>query len=121
MTPDTARFDAPEKAILQIAAAVGLVLLALANVWIHTRPAAAAELECGDHETITRHLERKYSETPVAAGLINDGTLMQIFARADGKTWTLVVSRAEGVTCPLASGAPWQTLPNRSHGVVRGP
>ena len=52
-------------------------------------------------------LGQKYHEEPVAVGMVNDGAVVVLFSTAGGETWTLVVRKASGETCFLASGSGW--------------
>ena len=104
----------PGNTILRAGAAVTFTLLILPNLWVSTRPAASQSV-CKTHKEITRDLEHKFSEVPVAAGPVDERTLIQVFAQADGKSWTLVVSRADGMTCPFANGEIWRAKPSKNH------
>jgi hypothetical protein len=46
----------------------------------------------------------------VAVGLIDTKTVIEVFARADGETWTIVTSRADGMSCIIGAGKAWQLL-----------
>ncbi len=71
---------------------------------------AAAQTPCGERGFIVKKLADDYSERAVARGLANTGAVFELFASPAG-TWTLVVTTPAGLTCMVAAGARWQTLP----------
>lgn len=102
-------------AAIRIGSAVVLALAMLMTVWLGIRPASAAP-DCDTHDKVRQELERTYGEVPVAAGLTDFGTVIEVFAREDGASWTIVVARAEGISCRVAAGQAWQPLPNPPRG-----
>src|SRR5919106_1689369 len=58
---------------------------------------------------ITKQLEQRYAEAPVSLGLSSAGRLVQVFSTEDGATWTLVLTRPDGLSCIVATGKYWQT------------
>lgn len=71
---------------------------------------AQAQQPCEDHSRLAERLSTRWSETPVAAGLLNSGLLVQVFASRDGATWTIVTVRPDGRTCVVAVGEGWRAL-----------
>ena len=69
-------------------------------------------------EDLSQALEQRYAEVPVAVGLVDSKTIIEIFARADGDTWTIVTSRADGMSCVLGAGKAWQLLPIKPLGPI---
>ena len=63
---------------------------------------------CGAHEAIVEGLSTVYQQTPVAMGVIVDGRLIEVFARADGSTWTIVVTTPDGRACVTGTGENWR-------------
>ena len=57
-------------------------------------------------------LNQKYSEAPSAVGVQANGHLVEVFASNDGTSWTIVVTRPDGVSCIVAVGENWETVPN---------
>jgi hypothetical protein len=90
-----------------------LGLLAGAAAVTATASAQANEQSTGCHEpkVIARLLSTDFSERPVAYGLQQDGTLMQIFASKTGETWTVVLTTPAGLSCIVAEGTRWENLP----------
>ena len=84
----------------------GIILLLAAALAI---PANAAP-SCGPRKEIVADLGQQFREAPVALGLSNDGTVIEVLTTENGSTWTIMVSRPDGVSCLVAAGASWQQL-----------
>src|SRR5262245_24492453 len=93
------------------AGAASVVFAALLGLSMASSPASAAEARCGARSDLSTALAERYSEVPVAVGLVDQKTVIEIYARADGDSWTIVTSRADGVSCVLGAGKAWQLLP----------
>jgi len=76
-----------------------------------TSAEAQSPQSCAKRTDIIKHLTGQYHETPVAIGLSDNGSLLEILASSDGKTWTLLFSMPTGVSCLVATGQDWQALP----------
>lgn len=70
---------------------------------------ASAVRACMNFDTMSDQLERRYAEVPVASGLTQD-KLLQVFATSDGSTWTVVLTRPDGMSCVVATGHDWQPI-----------
>lgn len=62
-------------------------------------------------EWLVSQLSERHNEEPVARGLTADGALLEILSSKDGRTWTLLVTEPEGLTCTLIEGREWRDLP----------
>ena len=71
---------------------------------------AAGQPKCTFHDKVLEHLAKKYQETPVAVGIANSGTLVEVLTTSDGGTWTIIVTRADGWACLLAAGEGWRRI-----------
>src|SRR5262245_59030084 len=69
-------------------------------------------LACHSHADLKVMLNQKYSEAPSAIGMQANGHLVEVFASNDGTSWTIVVTRPDGLSCIVAVGEDWETLPN---------
>jgi hypothetical protein len=98
-------------AIVPVSGAIffGLSVLLYAN-------AALAAPVCASDEAVSKELESRYGEVPVARGLASDGKLLQVFASEDGISWTVVLTRPDGVSCIAATGRYWQTVAEKKLG-----
>ncbi len=72
-------------------------------------PAAGQSMPCSDRAVVLEHLADKYSEVLAGAGVINRGYLIELLTSKGGETWTLIVSRPNGVACLVAAGEGWRT------------
>lgn len=95
-----------------------LGIVAGAAAVMTTTSARADEESVGCHapQEIARLLSADFSEKPVAYGLQQDGTLMQIFASKTGETWTVVLTTPAGLSCIVAEGTRWENLPSGPDG-----
>ena len=74
-------------------------------------PPAAVRMPCHNATEIAKQLSSRYDEAPVAFGLQSNGNLLQVYASAAKGTWTLVSESPNGLTCVVAAGKSWETLP----------
>src|ERR671919_860797 len=77
---------------------------------------ARADSACASHEAVSKQLEQRHAEVPVAMGLAASGKLLQVFASADGASWTVVLIEPDGTNCIAASGRYWQTVTEKNLG-----
>jgi len=49
-----------------------------------------------------------YSALLVGAGVSDDGQLIEVLVNAETRTWTIVFSSGNGLSCSLATGDDWQ-------------
>ncbi len=69
-----------------------------------------AQMACGDRAQILDRLAAEYSEQRIGFGLADAGGVIEILAQADGRTWTIILSRADGSSCLLVTGEAWQQV-----------
>jgi hypothetical protein len=103
--------ETPALARLRVLGATGvaLVLLLGANAALAQSPSRSA---CASHDVLSKQLEKRFAEVPVALGLTGGGRMVvQVFASADGATWTVVLTDPEGKSCIAAAGRDWHSLP----------
>ncbi len=68
---------------------------------------------CTDRDTILSNLSTEYSEAPVAMGIANNGGVIEILSSASGKSWTIILTMPNGMTCMIAAGESWEFLPKQ--------
>lgn len=83
----------------------GLALVVLAVT------AASAQQQCAPRDEVLAWLASKYGEAPVAAGINGADRIVELLAAEGGRTWTLIVTRADGVSCVLGDGEDWTDDP----------
>jgi len=71
---------------------------------------AEAQPVCGTHGSVVDNLKKGYSETPASMGVTNGGAVIEVFTSEEG-TWTLVITQPNGLSCLIASGENWESLP----------
>jgi hypothetical protein len=94
--------------------------MAAAALAIGIPAADAAAQSCADRETLVAQLGQNYQERLAAAGLYDPTHLVELFVSEDGGTWTLLLSRADGVTCVMSSGQAWSDYPDAGFAGVEG-
>jgi hypothetical protein len=88
-------------------AAVALALLV---------PAAPAEAQaepraCAERAKVVTRLAERYGETLQSLGLHQSNGVVEVYASDSTGTWTILLTRPDGVTCLLASGQAWEKQP----------
>lgn len=71
---------------------------------------ALAQPVCGAHTLVSDNLQQAYAEAPVSMGVTAGGAVVEVFASQKG-TWTLVITQPNGVSCLIAAGQDWESLP----------
>jgi hypothetical protein len=85
--------------------------IALAAVlFLLPSPGTSAGPVCGDRAKVIDSLAAKYAEEPVAVGVTPNGGVIEVLSAPDGRTWTILFTRPDQVTCLLVSGEAWQDI-----------
>lgn len=71
---------------------------------------AYAAPQCNERDKVLGLLNKKYQEQPVAFGVTNTGGLIEVLTADGGKTWTIILSMSDGISCLLAAGEGWRWL-----------
>ncbi len=95
---------------------LGATALAVALV-VGFRATASAQSVCTTRAEVTKHLDSRYSEAPVAIGLSRNGGVVEVFSTSDGSTWTMIITMPDGTSCMMTAGEAWENLP----ALLRGP
>ncbi len=91
------------------------ILGALLIGWGAFSSSAQAQTICGERGAIVASLEKTYSEAPVSMGLGSNGAIIEVFA-SPFSTFTIILTRPNGLTCVMAAGENWEDLPKRLTG-----
>ncbi len=67
-------------------------------------------LLCDQRASIIGLMAEKYGEAPVAIGVTNTGSIVEVLTTRDGTTWTIIVSNPNGTSCLIAAGESWRAL-----------
>lgn len=86
-----------------------LLSILLLGPGVYSSP-AQAQMTCGDRSEALARLEHVFSEAPVAMGLASNGAVVEIFTSKAG-TFTIILTRPDGVSCLVLSGESWENLP----------
>ena len=87
--------------------------LAVVFAWLAYAPAAEAQIVCGERAKVAEALKKGHAESPVSMGLSSLGAVVEVFASANG-SWTIVMTRPNGMSCLLAAGEGREELPRRA-------
>lgn len=89
------------------------VLAALAPAALH------AQANCASRDTLVEKLETGYGEAFAGGGLQSASSIFEVWFSPDKGTWTILMTRADGTSCIMASGTNWrESLPSEK--VARG-
>ncbi len=72
---------------------------------------ANAQAVCGDRGEIVSRLETAYQEKASAIGLAGNGGVVELYTSEKG-SWTLLLTQTTGVSCLIAAGDSWETVPH---------
>lgn len=72
--------------------------------------AAAAPQICAPRATLVESLLVRYAEQPVSMGVDAHGAVIEVFSAPAGN-WTILMTQPTGLSCLIASGKAWETLP----------
>ncbi len=84
-----------------------LMILVLAMIW--AVPAAGHQPICAERSKVLNSLRKNYQEAPVALGVTEDGSLLEL-AVSHTDTWTIIVTRPNMTSCAIAAGERWMRL-----------
>ncbi len=99
--------ESPKAAMLRVFGAVGIALALLLAVVAQ----ASAQSVCATHARVAKQLESRFAEAPIAIGLASNGGVIELFSTGDGSTWTIVLTLPDGMSCVMATGQGWESLP----------
>lgn len=88
------------------------VLAAGAIVYLAATSQAFAQNapNCGPRATVVERLSEGYGETRRSVGLGSNNAVVEVFASDETGTWTITVTRPNGLTCLVASGRSFENI-----------
>lgn len=92
--------------------AIGAALAAMATT-AQAQAQAQTGSQCNKRDSVLNLLASKYSESPVAIGVTNNGGLVEVLRStpsAKEDTWTIIVTSPQGVSCLVAAGEGWRDV-----------
>ncbi len=99
----------PKRVAIRISVVVAFAFALL----LHTAATVKAQPVCMPHDDFRVELHRNFSESPVAVAIANNGALIELYAKRDRSSWTLVMTRPGGTSCVLVAGEDWNDLRKR--------
>lgn len=63
---------------------------------------------CASRDLVVDRLQSKYGEVFAGGGLQNQSHVFEVWMSAEKGTWTILMTRADGSTCIMASGTNWR-------------
>jgi hypothetical protein len=87
-----------------------MIRLVLPPVLASLATVAAAGPPCGPREAVVAHLAERYGESRRAIGLAANSMVMELFAAETSGSWTIAVTRPDGVMCLIASGQGFEAV-----------
>ncbi len=66
-----------------------------------------AQNYCGPRDVVIDRLISGFGEALTAGGLRSQSSVLEIWAAPDTGTWTVLITRADGIACVMASGTDW--------------
>lgn len=61
-------------------------------------------------DEIVAQLGDNYQEAPVAGGIAANGEILEVFVSSDGLSWTIIVTRPDGMASVIAEGEGWSFI-----------
>ena len=71
---------------------------------------ANAQPAIAPNENVVKVLRDRYAETPAFIGLARTGVIVEVFTSEKGETWTIVVTRPDGMSQVVAAGKLWEKV-----------
>ncbi|MDJ1015942.1 MAG: hypothetical protein QNJ35_05470 [Paracoccaceae bacterium] len=81
----------------------GLTFLAVA-----LPTALQAQTNCASRDMVVEKLESRYGEYFAGGGLQNQTRIFEVWFSEEKGTWTILMTRADGTSCIMASGTNWR-------------
>jgi hypothetical protein len=79
-------------------------------------PTASASSICAERDSMITKLKDKYGEAERGMGLSGTEAVIEIWSSEKTGTWTIVMTKPNGVSCVMAAGDSWMDIP-----VEKGP
>lgn len=92
---------------------VYLIFLGVILALVMVQPAPAQE-NCQPRDKIVSGLAHEFQEVPRGIGVTLTGNIVELFR--SGRTWTIVVTTPDGISCFIAAGKDWETVAKPAKG-----
>lgn len=91
------------KSLLALSLGIGAMLMA-------TQHAFAQSRNCNERAVVLTFLSERFGETRRSIGLGPENQVVEVFASDETGSWTITVTRPDGVTCLVASGQSYEAV-----------
>ncbi len=81
---------------------------------------AQAQSAATQRSQIVNMLSQRFAEVPTALGIAHDGSLIEVFTSPDGSTWTMVLTRPNGMSRIMVEGQVWMDVEPEASVVEQG-
>lgn len=71
-------------------------------------------MQCGMRDAVIGALAEGYGERLAGAGLQSETRVLEVWTSDESGTWTILMTRADGTTCIVASGTDWRAPSQRA-------
>ncbi|MDW3208164.1 MAG: hypothetical protein R8L07_21735 [Alphaproteobacteria bacterium] len=110
--PNSAASDATARAPWQatrLSLVTAAFVAALALAW-PLKVADAQAAACGLRDSVVERLKIGFNETEAGYGVTGSGMVAELFV-SDSGSWTIVITRPDGISCLVAAGQSWEMKP----------
>ena len=112
--------ERPGGTLARLIAAIAIISFLLLGAALISRPAPAQSADAGlPRRALVELLGNGYAEVPAAFGLAGNGGLIEVFASAEGATWTMVLSMPNGLSYVVTSGEDWTPVTDGDRRIVK--
>jgi len=84
----------------------GAVLFSMAAI----APPAFAQATCAERTKITDNLVKNFGESHIGGGLQSGTQMIEIWSSAETGSFTILLTRANGISCIVSSGQNWDSF-----------
>lgn len=67
-----------------------------------------AQSNCAARDRVVQSLQSSYGEAFAGGGMQNAERIFEVWFNEDKGTWTILMTKADGKTCIMASGTNWR-------------
>jgi hypothetical protein len=85
---------------------IGLSVMML----VASQLAAEGNRNCAPRAMVLERLSGKYGETRQSIGLGTNNAVVEMFASTETGSWTIIVTKPDGMSCLVASGQSFETI-----------
>jgi hypothetical protein len=77
---------------------------------------AGAQALCAPRAQVVAQLEHKYREHATSVAVTAEGGALEVYVAPSGRTWTILITRPDGIACLVSHGDDWENLPTQVAG-----